>query len=112
MPRVDIKIPKSMVICTDGFESFVAQNQLAYLAIGHYADAQVRETFLNAEMPEWLIKILEIYLSQVKYPLSVRSSSLLEDAQFQPYAGLYETYMIPNNHPTIVRPAPAPCHRC
>ena len=96
--QIDIKIPKSMVICTDGFESFVAQNQLAYLAIGHYADAQVRETFLNAKMPEWLIKILEIYLSQVKYPLSVRSSSLLEDAQFQPYAGLYETYMIPNNH--------------
>ncbi len=96
--QVDIKIPKSMVICTDGFESFVAQNQLAYLAIGHHADAQVRETFLNAKMPEWLIKILEIYLSQVKYPLSVRSSSLLEDAQFQPYAGLYETYMIPNNH--------------
>ncbi len=99
--QVDIKIPKSMVICTDGFESFVAQNQLAYLAIGHYADAQVRETFLNAKMPEWLIKILEIYLSQVKYPLSVRSSSLLEDAQFQPYAGLYETYMIPNNHPQL-----------
>jgi hypothetical protein len=96
--QIDIKIPKSMVICTDGFESFVAQNQLAYLAIGDYADARVRETFLNAKMPEWLIKILEIYLSQVKYPLSVRSSSLLEDAQFQPYAGLYETYMIPNNH--------------
>ena len=74
-----------MVICTDGFESFVAQNQLAYLAIGHHADAQVRETFLNAKMPEWLVKILEIYLTQVKYPLSVR---LLQPAGRCPVSAL------------------------
>lgn len=95
---INIKIPKSMVICTNGFESFVAQNHLEHFAVDDYSDAQVRDAFLNAKMPKWLIKILEIYLTQVKYPLSVRSSSLLEDAQFQPYAGLYETYMIPNNH--------------
>jgi hypothetical protein len=55
--------------------------------------------FLEAHMPEWLTKDLASYLAQVEYPLSVRSSSLLEDAMFQPYAGLYQTYMIPNNHP-------------
>ena len=50
-------------------------------------------------MPDWLVSDLEAFLAQVHYPLSIRSSSLLEDAQFQPYAGLYKTYMIPNNHP-------------
>jgi len=95
--KIDIKIPKSLVICTDGFESFVSQNHLEHFAVGDYDDAHVREAFLKARMPEWLIEIFKLYLAQVKYPLSVRSSSLLEDAQFQPYAGLYETYMIPNN---------------
>ncbi|MBW2591662.1 MAG: phosphoenolpyruvate synthase/pyruvate phosphate dikinase [Deltaproteobacteria bacterium] len=99
--QIDIKIPKSLVICTDGFESFVAQNHLAHFAVGDYSDIRIRKAFLNAKMPEWLVKILEAYLIQVKYPLSVRSSSLLEDAQFQPYAGLYETYMIPNNDPQL-----------
>ncbi|MBW1866340.1 MAG: phosphoenolpyruvate synthase/pyruvate phosphate dikinase [Deltaproteobacteria bacterium] len=99
--QIDIKIPKSLVICTDGFESFVAQNHLAHFAVGDYSDIRIRKAFLNAKMPEWLVKIFEAYLIQVKYPLSVRSSSLLEDAQFQPYAGLYETYMIPNNDPQL-----------
>ena len=96
---IDIKIPKSLVICTDGFESFVATNKLERFATDEYPDENVRDAFLKAEMPQWLVERLTFYLNQVSHPLSVRSSSLLEDAQFQPYAGLYETYMIPNNHP-------------
>jgi len=98
-PEISIEIPRTLVVCTDGFESFVSQNRLEHFAKEEYRDREVVEGFLKGEMPGWVTKDLEAYLSQVRYPLSVRSSSLLEDAQFQPYAGLYRTYMIPNNHP-------------
>jgi CheY-like chemotaxis protein len=98
-PEINIRIPKTLVITTEGFESFVAQNRLERFAKEDFTDKEVTKSFLDAQMPEWLVNDLEAFLAQVKIPLSVRSSSLLEDAQFQPYAGLYETYMIPNNHP-------------
>jgi hypothetical protein len=98
-PDIRIEIPKTLVVSTDGFEAFVAQNRLQRFGLEDYPDHEVKEAFLRAEMPEWLRSELKAYLAQVKHPLSVRSSSLLEDAQFQPYAGLYHTYMIPNNHP-------------
>lgn len=98
-PEVNVQIPRTLVICTDGFESFVSQNRLEHFAKEDCTDEEVKEGFLNAQMPDWITRELQAYLSYIKYPLSVRSSSLLEDAQFQPYAGLYRTYMIPNNHP-------------
>ena len=98
-PEIKIRIPKTLVICTDGFESFVTQNNLERYAAEGFTDEEVTEAFLKAEMLEWLVKDLEAFVAQVRVPLSVRSSSLLEDAQFQPYAGLYHTYMIPNNNP-------------
>lgn len=97
--EINIRIPKTLVISTDGFESFVTQNHLERFAREDFIDEEVTKGFLGAEMPEWLLKELEAFVAQVRIPLSVRSSSLLEDAQFQPYAGLYQTYMIPNNHP-------------
>jgi CheY-like chemotaxis protein len=97
--EVNIEIPKTLVISTDGFESFVSENHLDHFAAEEVPDQQIAEAFLQTEMPGWLVRDLAFYLSQVKYPLSVRSSSALEDLQFQPYAGLYQTYMIPNNHP-------------
>jgi CheY-like chemotaxis protein len=96
---INIEIPRTLVISTDVFESFVSRNRLQRLAVEDVPDRQIADAFLQAEMPEWLVQELASYLSQVRYPLSVRSSSALEDLQFQPYAGLYETYMIPNNHP-------------
>ncbi len=100
-PGIHLKIPKTLVISTDGFEAFVQASDLRRLAVETATDEDVRQAFLDAPMPEWLVGDLEVFLSQVTYPLSVRSSSLLEDAQFQPYAGLYQTYMIPNNHPEL-----------
>lgn len=100
-PDINIEIPKTLVISTDGFESFISQNHLEHYATEDFTDEEVTNGFLNTEMPEWLVKELEAYLSYIKYPLSIRSSSLLEDAQFQPYAGLFATYMIPNNHPDL-----------
>ncbi len=96
---IHIEIPKTLVISTDGFESFISKNHLHHFAVEDVPDQKIADAFLLAEMPDWLVRELAFYLSQVKYPLSVRSSSALEDLQFQPYAGLYETYMIPNNHP-------------
>lgn len=98
-PQVNIEIPKTLVISTDGFEAFVTENGLKEYSREDVTDEEVKEAFLKADLPKWLFSELEAYLSHIKYPLSVRSSSLLEDAQFQPYAGLYQTYMIPNNHP-------------
>ncbi|MFZ7113429.1 MAG: PEP/pyruvate-binding domain-containing protein [Desulfatiglandales bacterium] len=102
-PEVNISIPKTLVISTDGFEAFIGRNHLEHFSSEGFSDQEVIEAFLKADLPEWLTDKLEVYLSRVTYPLSVRSSSLLEDAQFQPYAGLYETYMIPNNHPDLSR---------
>lgn len=98
-PEVNIEIPKTLVICTDGFESFVEENRLGHFAKEGFSDEEVTQGFLKAEVPSWITSELQAYLGYARYPLSVRSSSLLEDAQFQPYAGLYKTYMIPNNDP-------------
>jgi Pyruvate phosphate dikinase, AMP/ATP-binding domain len=98
-PQVSVQIPKSLVITTQGFESFITSNQLHYCAKNDFSDRDISDIFLKAKMPDWLVSDLEAFLAQVHYPLSIRSSSLLEDAQFQPYAGLYQTFMIPNNHP-------------
>ena len=96
---ITIELPKTLVVCTDGFESFIAENNLKRFADEGFTDKEVAAAFLKADLPEWLRTDLEAFIAHVHYPLSIRSSSLLEDAQFQPYAGLYETYMIPNNHP-------------
>ncbi len=95
---VEIRIPKTLVITTNSFEDFVDRNHLRHLATGKVTDEEVTRQFLKARLMPWLVDDLRVFLGQVDYPLSVRSSSLLEDAQFQPYAGLYETYMIPNNY--------------
>ncbi|MBT7093505.1 MAG: phosphoenolpyruvate synthase/pyruvate phosphate dikinase, partial [Bacteroidetes bacterium] len=101
-PKINILIPKTLVLATDCFETFVKENDLRCFADDGFTDQQVRDGFLNAQMPEWLGEQLKAFLSQVHTPLAVRSSSLLEDAQFQPYAGLYQTCMIPNNNPDLL----------
>ena len=98
-PDLTIQISKTAVIATGGFESFVSENDLRDLAKEGIADPDIRARFVQGEVPGWLREQLTLFLDQVRCPLSIRSSSLLEDAHFQPYAGLYETYMIPNNDP-------------
>ena len=96
---VDISVPKTLVVSTEAFDSFISENNLRDIASGEFDDAEIIRLFTNAKAPEWLKLDLEKFLSHARYPLAVRSSSLLEDAQFQPFAGIYKTYMIPNNHP-------------
>ena len=98
---VRIFIPRTLVITTDAFEEFVGQNNLGHFATIDADDKEVAAAFLQARLPEHLENDLRAYLTHVHYPLAVRSSSLLEDAHFHAYAGMYRTYMLPNEHPNI-----------
>ncbi|MBW1961790.1 MAG: hypothetical protein JRJ04_10070 [Deltaproteobacteria bacterium] len=98
-PQVDIDVPKMVVIATDGFDAFIAENGLRKHATSDSSDYQVIEEFLAAHFPDWLHDDLDVFLDNVTYPLAVRSSSLFEDAQYYPCAGIYKTYMLPNNDP-------------
>lgn len=97
-PEIDIIVPKSFVISTEGFDAFVVENNLQDLSNTSDSDAVIAKRFLRSRFPDWMVHHLKSFLEQINYPLAVRSSSLLEDAQFQPFAGVYKTYMIPNNH--------------
>ena len=96
--NVDIFVPQTLVITTEGFDTFVEMNQLDDMIEENLPDAVVTERFLAGNFPETLRTQLASYLESMRYPLAVRSSSLLEDAQFKPYAGLYKTYLLPNDH--------------
>jgi hypothetical protein len=96
-PQLDITIPPTLVITTIGFHAFMEQNDL-FMDFADKKDAEIAAIFLEATMPSWLEKQLGAFLQQVHEPLSVRSSSLLEDSVYRPFAGLFETYMLPNNH--------------
>jgi len=96
-PLLDIAIPPTLVVTTEGFHAFMQQNNLAVDFAGK-SDAEIASLFLEAAMPSWLEIQLGAFLQQVCEPLSVRSSSQLEDALYKPFAGLFETYMLPNNH--------------
>ena len=100
-PGVGISIPQTFVIATDGFKSFVEENNLARLLESEIdlEDNQVIEKFVRARLPDRLEKNLRTYIQNVRYPIAVRSSSLFEDAHYQPFAGLYNTYMLPNSDP-------------
>ncbi|HEX9638855.1 MAG TPA: PEP/pyruvate-binding domain-containing protein [Acidobacteriota bacterium] len=98
-PEVEISVPPSVVVGTDVFDRFLEQNELSDFAINETDDREILARFLTAPFPEDAAWDLAAFVEQVKHPLAVRSSSLLEDSQYQPLAGVYETYMLPNNHP-------------
>ena len=100
-PDINISVPKSLVITTEGFDAMVNENRLKEMITCECSDSQITELSLESKFPQWLQHDLEHYLSHVRYPLAVRSSSLLEDAMYQSRAGIYKTYMIPNNHPDL-----------
>jgi CheY-like chemotaxis protein len=95
--KVMVRVPQTCVITTEGFDDFITHNQL-YLD-EELSDDEISHQFENAEMPSWLMDDLRSYIEKIDYPLSVRSSSMLEDAQFRPYAGLYSTFMLVNSDP-------------
>jgi len=96
--KINIAVPPTVILETDVFDNFVEQNELGDFALEATDDSEVLERFLNAPMPDYIIPQLREMLKTVTYPLAVRSSSLFEDSQYQPFAGVYETCMVPNNH--------------
>src|SRR5581483_2103679 len=100
-PDVSITVPPSVVVGTDVFDEFVEQNHLRAFALDEPDDAAIERRFLKAELSAAVTADLTAFLTTVRYPLAVRSSSLLEDSQYQPFAGIYDTYMLPNDHERI-----------
>ena len=98
-PGVEISVPTMAVIATNCFDQFVAQNRLADLSFTEMPDARIAHAFQKADLPMELLGDLRALTMQVKTPLAIRSSSLLEDALGRPFAGVYATKMIPNNQP-------------
>jgi CheY-like chemotaxis protein len=99
LPDVEVAVPQAAVIGTDVFDRLLEENDLREFALAAHDDQAVLDRFLAARLPEETERDLRAYLAQVRYPLAVRSSSLLEDSQYQPFTGVYETYMVPNNSP-------------
>lgn len=94
-PSAKVSIPKTVVLCTDLFDQFMDRNHLWERALSDASDAEILQDFLAAELPESLIEDFGTIIEATQKPLAIRSSSLLEDSHYQPFAGIYSTYMIP-----------------
>lgn len=93
---VEIAIPRTVVLCTDIFDEFMETNNLYPVALSDIPDTEILRHFLDARLPDSLIDDFLALFDVVDRPLAVRSSSLLEDSHYQPFAGIYSTYMIPH----------------
>lgn len=93
--NAQIVIPKTVVLCTDIFDEFMETNQLYQVALSDADDESILKAFLRAKLPDRLVEDFFAFFEVVKSPIAIRSSSLLEDSHYQPFAGIYSTYMIP-----------------
>lgn len=93
--NASVMIPKTVVLCTDIFDEFMDSNQLYQIALSDAADDVILRAFLRAKLPDRLVEDFFAFFDAVKAPIAIRSSSLLEDSHYQPFAGIYSTYMIP-----------------
>ena len=90
-----VSIPKTVVLCTDIFDEFMETNNLYQIALSDASDEEILHAFLRAQLPDSLIADFFTFFEATRSPIAIRSSSLLEDAHYQPFAGIYSTYMIP-----------------
>ncbi len=90
-----VAIPKTVVLCTDIFDEFMDMNNLYQIALSDASDEEILRHFLRAKLPDRLVEDFFAFFDVVKSPIAIRSSSLLEDSHYQPFAGIYSTYMIP-----------------
>jgi CheY-like chemotaxis protein len=100
-PGVAVGVPATVIVATDTFDRFLDDNELRDMALETEDDAAVQSRFQAARFPVEVEADLEAFLSRVRYPLAVRSSSLLEDSQYQPFSGVYETYMLANDDASV-----------
>ena len=92
-----VTIPNTVVICTDVFDEFMEKNNLYKVALSDCSDEVILNHFISAKLPKRILGDLRAYIDVISKPIAVRSSSLLEDSFYQPFAGIYSTYLIPNN---------------
>lgn len=101
LDNVDISLPKTLVITTEGFDLFARQNSIFETLTQITDDNTIVSAFLQASFPDEIHQDLQLFLQHSNYPLAVRSSAILEDAHYRASAGAYTTYMLPNNNPDI-----------
>ena len=94
-PGIKVSIPRTIVVATDYFDQFILENDLQYVIDSEITDEEVLSEFVSSRLPEELVDQLRVYVHTARSPLAVRSSSKLEDSSYQPFAGVYSTYMIP-----------------
>jgi len=94
-PNATVQIPKTVVLCTDIFDEFMETNNLYSIALQDLPDEEILRYFIRAGLPKRLIEDTITFFEVVKSPIAIRSSSLLEDSHYQPFAGIYNTYMVP-----------------
>ena len=102
-PQFDVSIPRLAVIATDAFDDFMERNKLYGLDFASLTDSRIARVFQEAALPAELVGDLRSVAVAARQPLAIRSSSLLEDAMYEPFAGVYATKMIPNNQADIDR---------
>ena len=93
--QAKVSIPKTVVLCTDFFDEFMEKNNLYPIALSDASDEEILQHFMRAQLPDSLIADFFTFFEAVRSPIAIRSSSLLEDSHYQPFAGSYSTYMIP-----------------
>jgi CheY-like chemotaxis protein len=92
---INITIPRTVALSTDVFDQFMEVNDLYAVALSDESDERILERFIDAELPDWVFQDILALLQVIEYPVAVRSSSKLEDSHYQPFAGIYSTYMVP-----------------
>ena len=104
-PNATVQIPKTLVLCTDIFDQFMENNNLYQIALSDASDEDILNAFLKAQLPDAFTQDFYTFIEATKCPIAIRSSSLLEDSHYQPFAGIYSTYMIPyvNDHNKMVK---------
>ncbi|MCK5673504.1 MAG: phosphoenolpyruvate synthase, partial [Spirochaetales bacterium] len=100
--NVIISIPRTIVLTTEVFDDFMMANDLYDIALADNEDTLILDSFLAAKFPKQIISNLDTILSNIEQPIAIRSSSLLEDSHYQPFAGIYSTYMLPNNGESLL----------
>ena len=93
---VHITVPRTLVLATDCFDRFILENGLKYVINSEISDAEILSEFVSSNLPQDVMEVLRAFIRVVHTPLAVRSSSKLEDSYYQPFAGVYSTYMIPS----------------
>jgi len=98
--NINIRVPKIISIGTDEFDEFMDLNKLWEISLNTKNNDKILSSFIKSRLPKTISKILMDVIKNIHYPLAIRSSSLLEDSQYQPLAGMYSTFMLPNSNPS------------